>query len=428
MNAQGKTRVLVLGLGYVGLPLAVRAAEVGHRVTGVDLDPDRIGQLLEGRAYLEDVSDERLRAVLASGHLRAQLGWDAWSLDTAPPFDLAVIAVPTPLRDGDPDLSCVESAGRMLGAVLRPGAAVVLESTTYPGTTEGLLAGVLAATSGLEPGRDFHLGYSPERIDPGNRTYTLENTPKLVSATTPEGLRVIEDFYASIVERTVPVSAPAVAEMAKVFENTQAYVNIALVNELAEICHDLGIDVHEMIDAAMTKGHSMARWLPGPGVGGHCLPIDPMYLAWETRTRLGRPFRFAELADEINLARPQYVLERSLSLLRQRGLTPRQAQVLVVGLAYKPGVGDLRESPAVEVVKALSGSGALVTVVDPHIATWTMTPRIDLEDLPSALKRFDLVVVATDHPEFDYEKLASESRLVLDCRHAVRQSATVVPL
>jgi nucleotide sugar dehydrogenase len=420
---------MVLGLGYVGLPLAVRAAEVGHHVVGVDLDAARVAQLHAGRTYIEDVTDERILSATAAGRFCARLGWGPDPVDDPPgEFDIALITVPTPLRRGIPDLSYVESAGRMIGWALRRGAAVVLESTTYPGTAEGLLAETLADASGLVPGRDFHLGFSPERVDPGSSPYTLENTPKLVSATTPEGLSVIDGFYSTIVDRTVPVSNPRVAEMAKVFENTQAYVNIALINELAEICHDLDIDVYEMLDAAMTKGHSVAYWTPGPGVGGHCLPIDPMYLAWQARTSLGRPFRLAELADQINQGRPDYVVKRTIALLESHGITLREAEILVLGLAYKPGVGDLRESPSVEVVKALTGCGARVTVVDPHIDSWSMTPVLDLEDLTSSIGRYSVVVITTDHPEFDYDKIAAEARLVLDCRNAVQRSANVVPL
>ena len=424
------SKVVVLGLGYVGLPLALRAAAVGHQVVGVDLDRERIDQLNDCRTYLEDVTDDDIRSATQSGRFSARLGWTPGPRSVVPDldFDIAIIAVPTPLRLQEPDLSYVESAGRMIGSLLRCGAAVVLESTTYPGTAEGLLAETLSSTSGLTPGVDFHLGFSPERIDPGSKVHTLENTPKLVSATTPEGLEVIDGFYRTIVERTVPVSKPRVAEMAKVFENTQAYVNIALVNELAEICHDMDIDVHEMIDAAMTKGHSVARWVPGPGVGGHCLPIDPMYLAWQTRTSLGRPFRFAELADEINLSRPHYVVERANGLLRDRGIPIHEAEILVLGLAYKPGVGDLRESPAVQVVGALTGRGARVTVADPHVTSWSMTPTLGLEDLTGAIGRYSLVIITTDHEEFDYEKVASEARQVLDCRHAMQPGENVVPL
>ncbi|RYY45870.1 MAG: nucleotide sugar dehydrogenase [Actinomycetales bacterium] len=427
------SRVVVVGLGYVGLPLALRAAEVGHQVTGIDLDPRKIALLQQGLTYIEDATDGGVRAALDSGRFTARLGWDADEADargTWPSIDvdIAVIAVPTPLRHGEPDLSYVVSAGRMIGQVLRAGAAVVLESTTYPGTTDGLLAGALADTSGLVPSVDFHLGFSPERIDPGSSMHTLANTPKLVSATTPAGLAVIDGFYRTVVERTVTVTSPRIAEMAKVFENTQAYVNIALVNELSEICHDMDIDVHEMIDAAMTKGHSMAHWVPGPGVGGHCLPIDPMYLAWQTRTLLGRRFRFAELADEINTGRPGYVVRRAAEMLAGRGQELRGADVLVLGLSYKPGVGDLRESPAVEVVDALVGQGARVTVCDPYVQGWETTAVVELEELPGALDDFSLVVIATHHHDFDYEKIALRARLVLDTRHAMEPSGHVVAL
>ena len=424
------SRVVVVGLGYVGLPLAVRAAEVGHDVVGVDLDPRKIEMLRESRSYTEDVTDERLRDAAASGRFHCDLAWGdaATAPQEALAFDIAIIAVPTPLRGRVPDLSYVESAGRMIGQVLPRGAAVVLESTTYPGTTEGMLADALAQSSGLVPGADFHLGFSPERIDPGSKVYTLELTPKLVSATTPAGLEAIASFYDTIVIETVPVSSPRVAELAKVFENTQAYVNIALINELAGICHEMGIDVHEMLDAAMTKGHSVARWTPGPGVGGHCLPVDPMYLAWQTRESLGRPFRFAELADDINTGRPSYVVERAIELLNDRGLPMKGTEVLVLGVAYKPNVSDLRESPAVDVVQALTRYGALVTVADPHVTDWTLTPMLAMKDLPGAAGRFPITIVVTDHDEFDYQKLAVEAQLVLDCRNSMQPSDNVVAL
>lgn len=422
------SRVMMLGLGYVGLPLAIRAAEVGHHVVGVDTDPERVGQLQASRTYVEDVSDERIAAVTRSGHFTSRVGLIGDDSRPMPEFDIAVIAVPTPLRDGSPDLSYVESAGRLIGRSLQPNAAVVLESTSFPGTSEGLLSRTLAETSGLVPGTDFHLGFSPERIDPGASPHTLENTPKLVSATTPAGLAVIDSFYSTIVEQTVQVSSPRIAEMAKVFENTQAYVNIALINELSEICHDLGIDVHEMLDAAMTKGHSVARWTPGPGVGGHCLPIDPMYLAWQTKVCLGRPFRFAELADEVNRSRPSYVVSRAISMLRDRGVPTPGAEVLVLGVAYKPGVSDVRESPSIDIVEGLLQEGLAVTVVDPHVTSWTMTPMLGLEDLTASIRRYALVIVSTDHTEFDFEKVSSEARLVLDCRNAVPPATSVVGL
>jgi nucleotide sugar dehydrogenase len=393
---------------------------VGHRVTGVDLDDRKTDLLRQHRSYVEDVTDERVAAAVKSGRFVAN--------SRSSTFDIAIIAVPTPMRGSEPDLSYVESAGRMLGETLSPGGTVVLESTTYPGTTEGLLADALFETSGLRAGEDFHLGYSPERIDPGSTIYTLENTPKLVAATTPEGLTVIARFYDTIVDRTVPVSSPRVAELAKIFENTQANVNIALVNELAGICHELDIDVHEMIDAAMTKGHSMARWTPGPGVGGHCLPVDPMYLAWQTRTHLGRPFQFAELAQQVNNHRPVYVAERSEQLLAAEGLALAGAEVLVLGVAYKANVGDVRESPAIDVVEQLTKRGARVTVVDPHVEEWTLTPTLDIGFLGEHLEEFDLVVVVTDHKAFDWEKIAASARRVLDCRNVMPASSSVAAL
>ena len=285
-------RVVVVGLGYVGLPLAIRAAQVGHRVFGLDLDTAKVEALRACRTYVEDVSSEEIREVTAAGRFCAAAQPSAQMLD----FDIGVIVVPTPLRDGVPDLSYVEAAGRTLGRYLRPGGTVVLESTTYPGTTEGLLAQALEEESCLRAGVDFHLGFSPERIDPGNKVHTLRNTPKLVSGTTPAGLAAVRAFYDTLVDLTVPVSSPRVAEITKLYENIQANTCIALVNEMAEICHGLDIDVWEMVDASMTKGHSMAYWTPWPGFGGHFLPIVPMYLAWLGGNECGRYFRISELA------------------------------------------------------------------------------------------------------------------------------------
>jgi UDP-N-acetyl-D-glucosamine dehydrogenase len=419
-------KVLVIGLGYVGLPLAVRAAEVGHSVVGVDLDRRKIDALYSGTSYIEDVTDDRLAAVRGTNLAicpRVELSHRE--------FDICVVTVPTPLREGVPDLSYVIAAGESIGRIIEKGigSCVVLESTSYPGTTEGPFAEAIARTSkGAEPGRDYLLGFSPERIDPGASEHTLENTPKLVSGTTPEALERIQTFYDTIVEETVVVSTPMVAEMAKVFENLQAYTNIALVNEMAEFCRALGINVHEVIDAAMTKGHSVARWTPGPGVGGHCLPIDSVYVAWQAREQLGRPFKMAELAAEINTGRPRTVVERSVGMLTDQGIALRDASVLVMGVAYKPGVGDLRESPALDIVADLVGRGVNVTVVDPLVEGWTMTPVLQIEELPATMKDFDLVIVVTNHPLFDYDKLAGEARMVLDTRNAVPVAETVVAL
>lgn len=422
--------VAVVGLGYVGLPLAVRAAEVGHQVIGLDLDDNKIAALQSGVSYVEDVSDDQLRLITDSGRFHGELG-ASLQPDTHRElleFDIAIIAVPTPLREGQPDLSYVLAAGRMLGQVLRPGAAVVLESTTYPGTTEGLLRDVLEQESGLVAGEDFILGFSPERIDPGSTAHTLQNTPKIVSATTPQGLTVIRAFYDTIVDTTVPVSSPKVAELTKLFENTQANVLIALANEMATFCHDMDIDVWEMLGASMTKGHSMSYWTPGPGVGGHCLPIDPMYLDWLSRTSLGRPFRFAELADQVNRERPTLVAQRAAELLDRRGIDIAGAKVLVLGVAYKPNVGDVRESPALDVVRALGKLGADVTVVDPYVLDWLETPMLPIEELAHHIADFPLSIVVTHHRDFDFAKIADLAPLVLDCRNVMTPADKVVAL
>lgn len=419
-------KVCVIGLGYVGLPLAVRAAEVGHSVVGVDLDPQKIAALRAGTSYIEDVTEDRL----------ARVSTEKWFVVSDKlhlshrGFDICIVTVPTPLRDGKPDLSYVTAAGESIGRVLDPGlmSTVVLESTSYPGTTEGPFAEAIGKTYGYQPDVHYHLGFSPERIDPGVSKHTLENTPKLVSGTTQEALAKVQEFYDTIVETTVPVSSPKVAELAKVFENLHAYVGIALINEMSEICHEMGIDVWEMEAAAMTKGHSIMHWTPGPGVGGHCLPIDSLYIAWQAREQLGRPFKIAEVASQINRGRPGYVVDRAVGMLHERAVDLRDARVLILGVAYKPGVGDLRESPALDIVTDLHARGVQVAVVDPLVENWTLTPVLPIEELSGSLPSYDLAIVVTDHPLFDYDKIATEAQMVLDTRHAVPASGTVVPL
>jgi UDP-N-acetyl-D-glucosamine dehydrogenase len=308
------TTVVVVGLGYVGLPLAMRAAEVGHQIVGYDTDEARV-KLLEAReSYIEDVPSGDLKQALKSGRFRA-------STDSAAcaGFDVAVVAVPTPLRDGLPDLTYLEAASRTLAAHLRPGAAVVVESTSYPGTTQEKVLPLLEEGSGLLAGRDFHLGFSPERIDPGNSTWTLVTTPKIVSGIDAESLRVIKAFYDTIVQQTVVVSTPREAELAKLVENTFRHVNIALVNELAMFAHDMDINVWESIEAASSKPFGFMPFTPGPGVGGHCLPIDPSYLSWPVERALGKSFRFVELADDINRHMPDYVAHRIMMSFNDRG-------------------------------------------------------------------------------------------------------------
>ncbi len=412
-------RVVVVGQGYVGLPLAVRACEVGHDVVGFEVDRARVDRLTAGDSYVGDIPAARLAAALASGRYRPTDDPAALA-----DFDVAVITVPTPLRDGAPDLSFIEAAARLLAPALRPGACVVLESTTYPGTTEELVAPLLAGGSGLEPGTDFHLGYSPERINPGDPNATLEGTPKVVSGIDPASLARVQAFYDDLVVRTVPVSGTREAELTKLLENTFRHVNVALVNELAMFAADLGIDVWEAIDAADTKPFGFMRFEPGPGVGGHCLPIDPSYLAWKVQDELGAPFRFVELANEVNDFMPEYVVRRLGAGLHERGCALEGARVLLLGLAYKPETGDARESPALRVASRLAHLGAAVRAADPYVvdSVHGLDPGVSLvrvELSPEELAAADAVVVLTPHAAFDLDAVVTHARYVLDTRRRV---------
>lgn len=427
------SRVMLVGLGYVGLPLAMRAVEAGHFVIGVDADAAKVAMINSGHSPVEDVSDSQLTRAVARGAFRAVRSRPCrGERYVALGFDIAVIAVPTPLRNGEPDLSYLESAAVLVGQHLLPGCAVVFESTTYPGTTEKRMAPILEAESGLVAGEDFHLGYSPERIDPGSKIYTLENTPKLVSATTPAGLERIRAFYDTLVDTTVPVSSPAIAEFAKVYENIFSQVNIALVNELAMVAHDLGIDIWEVIDAATTKGHSILKHTPGPGVGGHCIPVDPAYLSWLARTELGRGLLISDTAQQINDGMPAYVTRRAADLLGPAGLAG--ARVLVLGVAYKKGTCDLRETPALPLVRHLCAAGAQVDVADPYVLNWdswkeqTGTGVLEPEGVIPGIENYDLAILCTDHDEFDYQKIGRQARRVLDCRNRVAAGPGVVTL
>ncbi|MEV6596535.1 nucleotide sugar dehydrogenase [Actinoplanes sp. NPDC051346] len=406
-------RVVIAGLGYVGLPLAVRAAEVGHEIVGYDVDTVRVGRLARGESYVEDVPAQRLRAVLAEGSFRA-------STDPADcaGFDVALISVPTPLRDGVPDLSYVEACAELLADHLRPGATVVLESTTYPGTTEEVVQPILEKVSGLTAGTDFALGFSPERIDPGNPTWNVVNTPKIVSGVDETSLRRIKEFYDTVVDTTVTVSSPREAELAKLIENTFRHVNIALVNEIAMISNDLGIDVWQAIDAASTKPFGFMRFTPGPGVGGHCLPVDPSYLSWRAQRALGHSVRFVDLANDINNHMPDYVVRRLIDALNRRQRSVSGSRILLLGLAYKKNTGDARESPAVRIVQLLRQMGAEVRVADPHVVEAAHgAPDLAMVALTAEeLRGADAVVLLADHDEFDYDLIGSEAKCLLDTR------------
>ena len=404
--------VTVVGQGYVGLPLAMCAVQAGHVVVGYDSDPQRVRQLVNGSSYVEDVPDEVLARALDSGRYHPT----DRPADCAS-FDVALITVPTPLRDGAPDLSHVEEAARTLAGHLRPGACVVLESTTYPGTTEELVAPILESVSGLRAGADFHLGYSPERLNPGNGLSQVSATPKIVSGVDARSLEVVQKFYDTMVEKTVPVSGTGEAELTKLIENTFRHVNVALVNEMAMFAGDLGIDIWESIDAASTKPFGFMRFEPGPGVGGHCLPIDPSYLSWQVKRRAGTPFRFVELANDVNDHMPEYVVKRLMMAMNSRAKTVHRSRILLLGLAYKPDSSDARESPAISVAEALVALGAEVRAADPHVdAAQAPSGVTRVELTKEEIERSDAVVVLTAHSAFDYDTVLANASFVLDTR------------
>jgi UDP-N-acetyl-D-glucosamine dehydrogenase len=408
-------KAVIVGQGYVGLPVAVRAVEAGFTVVGLDIDGPRIDGLLAGRSHVEDITTERLAAALATGRYTPTT-----DTDDAAAFDVAIISVPTPLRDHVPDLRYIEDAARDLAAHLRPGATVVLESTTYPGTTESLVAPILEEGSGLRAGADFHLGYSPERIDPGNATWTFENTPKVVSGVDAASLEAVQWFYDQLVETTVATPTPKEAELTKLLENTFRHVNIALVNELAMFARDLDIDIWAAIDAASTKPFGYMRFTPGPGVGGHCLPVDPTYLSWQVHQQLGLRFRFVELANDVNEHMPEYVVQRIVGHLNDRGLSVKGRRILVLGLAYKRNTGDARESPSHPICSRLLGLGADVRVADPHVDPAQAPAGTTLVEAdPAEVGAADLVVVLVDHDHFDLPAMLDGAAHVLDTRHCL---------
>ncbi|MHB1740828.1 MAG: nucleotide sugar dehydrogenase [Actinomycetes bacterium] len=411
--------VAVIGQGYVGLSVAAGAATVGMRVHGVDADPDRIAGLTAGRNVVPGVSDEVVALAIETGRLT--FGTDPAVVTEA---DVVLVCVPTPVHEHRPDLRWIESAGRDIAPHLHPGALVILESTTYPGTTEQVLQPLLEA-GGLRAGRDFLLGYSPERIDPGNPKYGLANTPRVVGGLDTDSTRASAAFYAQVVEEVMPLSSLRAAEMAKLLENTFRMVNIALVNELAMLCAEQGIDTWEVIDAAATKPFGFMPFSPGPGVGGHCIPLDPTYLAWQSRRDTGKPFRMVEMAQDINAGMPEYVTRRVIDALGRHGLAITGARLLVLGVTYKPNVGDVRESAAIEVIAQLARRGAKVSYHDPYV------PRIDEHGVtltrkaltPRAIAEADAVLLLTPHDSYDVDALADQARLLFDARGAARHRA-----
>jgi UDP-N-acetyl-D-glucosamine dehydrogenase len=412
---QGRgARLGIIGQGYVGLPLAVEFARAGFTVTGIDTDLDKVTALNLGRSCTPDLKDEDLAALIRDGRYEARADFS-----TLAECDVVIICVPTPLRKSkDPDISYVVAAGNEVAARFHPGQLVVLESTTYPETTEELLLPMFEAR-GARVGEDFFLAFSPERIDPGNPTFRVGDIPKVVGGVTAACTRLAGMLYREIVPKVHEVSSPKVAELAKLYENVFRNVNIALANEFALMCRRLGVSAKEVIDAAATKPFGFMPFYPGPGIGGHCIPIDPLYLSWKLRLNGYEP-RFIALADEINRSMPDHVVEMTIEALNGRRRCLNGASVLVLGIAYKRGVGDTRESPALEIIKMLQDRGAEISYADPHVPSiaidGTALKAVALTD--QALAAADCVLILTDHPEFDYRRAAEIAPLVVDTRNA----------
>ena len=411
--------VAVIGLGYVGLPLAVEKAKVGFRVLGVDRNAERVGMINRGENYIGDVKDDELKGIVNKGLLTASTDFDC--LKEA---DVIVICVPTPLTvNYDPDISYIENVCQEIAPRLRSGHLVTLESTTYPGTTEDVILPLLQK-SGLKVGKDFFLAFSPERVDPGNKRYTTKNTSKVVGGVTPACLDVAKTFYEQTILNVVPVSSPSVAEMTKVFENTYRSINIALVNEIMLLCDRMGLDVWEVVDAAGTKPFGIQTFYPGPGVGGHCIPIDPFYLTWRAR-QFDFHTRFIELAGEINVQASYHVIDIVSRALNKTAKCMNGAKILVLGVAYKKDISDVRESPALKVIDLLKKEHADVSYHDPYVPALKAEEPYDwamdgVELTAERLQEADCVLIATDHSGLDYDWVVENSKIVVDTRNVTK--------
>ena len=417
-----KARVGILGLGYVGLPLAVVFAEAGFQVTGVDPDLRKVDCLNQGISYIPDVKTEAVENLVRSGRLSATADFSILK-----EMEAVSICVPTPLRKtGDPDMSFILSATDELAKYMHPGMVVVLESTTYPGTTREILLPRLGVERGLAVGEDWFLAFSPERVDPGRQDFTTINTPKVMGGITEACSEVAAAWYEGAIQTVHRVSSAEAAEMAKLLENTFRMINIGLVNELAIMCERLGVDIWEVIDAAATKPFGFMKFTPGPGLGGHCIPIDPLYLSWKMKA-FRYNARFIELASEINTNMPRYVVSRVMEALNDRGRALKGSNVLVLGVAYKPNIDDIRESPALDVIALLQSKGARVEYHDPYIPRihhetdgWQME---SVQDVMTSVAEADAVVIITDHKVYDYKAIVESSAFVFDSRNATRNVA-----
>jgi UDP-N-acetyl-D-glucosamine dehydrogenase len=408
-------QVAVIGLGYVGLPLAVEFAEAGFQTVGLDLDARKVEAINAGQTYIRDVSATQVAALVKSGHLRATTDYSILANCGA-----VSICVPTPLsKTHDPDLSYVVAAADVVAQFVHPGMLIVLESTTYPGTTEEIISPRLIH-NGLRIGQNIFVAFSPERIDPGRQDYTLKNTPKVVGGLTPACRDIAAALYGCIVQRVVPVSSPAAAEMVKLLENTFRAVNIALVNEFLIMCDKLNLDAWEIIEAAATKPFGFTKFTPGPGVGGHCIPLDPHYLSWKLRT-LQYQARFIQLASEINTGMPAYWVARTADLLNEVGRAVKGSQVLVLGVTYKPDIDDMRESPALDIIRLLEARGARVSYHDPFVPSLQPeglnTPAVELTG--EAVRTADCLLIATNHSCYDWDWIQQHARLIVDTRYAL---------
>lgn len=412
--------VAIIGQGYVGLPLAQEASKVGVKVLGFDINQGVVDALNSGVSHIDDLSDDDIRAMLDAGF---EASTDPSRLDEVKTI---VICVPTPLsEDGGPDLGPINSAVGTIAEHLQPGQTIILESTTYPGTTDEVVRPALEA-GGLEAGKDFFLAFSPERIDPGNEQFGAKNTPKVVGGHTPACGDAAAAFYGQFVDTVVRAKGTREAETAKLLENTYRHINIALVNEMARFCHDLDIDLWDVIAAAKTKPFGFQAFYPGPGVGGHCIPIDPNYLSYNVRAKLGYPFRFVELAQEINATMPAYVVQRAQNILNEDSKSLRGSTVLLLGVTYKPDIADQRESPAVPLAQQLIAKGAEVQYFDAKVADWRAVPEAErVDDLDAAVAAADLTVLVQNHKSFDVEALASTAQRFFDTRGVAEDSDKV---
>ncbi len=410
-------RIGILGLGYVGLPLAAAFGEAGFQITGIDPDPHKVNTLNKGESYVQDVSDKLIAHLLKSGKLTATTDFSALRQ-----CDAVSICVPTPLRKtGDPDMSFILSATDELAKYIHPGMIIVLESTTYPGTTREVLLPKLGKEKGLVVGQDFFLAFSPERVDPGREDWTTLNTPKVVGGITEECSEVAAAWYGEALKTVVQVSSAETAELSKLLENTFRMINIGLVNELAIMCERLGVDVWEVIDAAASKPFGFMKFTPGPGLGGHCIPIDPLYLSWKMKA-FQYNARFIELAADINTNMPRYVVSRVIDAFNDRGETLKGARCLVLGAAYKPDIDDIRESPALDVIGLLQKKGAIVEYHDPyipHLRTHDDLEMVSVPDVMDAVHQADCVVIITNHSAYDYKSILNEAKFIFDSRNAL---------